>query len=117
MNSKRFSSQCAMTALAALFAIPALAADPGGAIEYRDAAALPYSIVDPVRGNDLRDNRDSTLMRNDVGVLEVPGANGIDMENGNDIRDNRDSTILRSDVPQNQTNMQRSASRSPSYAG
>jgi hypothetical protein len=110
MNSKWHSKRFAMTALGALFAMPAFAADPypQGGIQYREAAALPHSIIDPVTGNDLRDNRDSTVMRNDVGVVEVPGANGIDTESGNDVRDNRDSTILRSDVPHDPANMQSS---------
>ena len=45
-------------------------------------------------------------MRNDVGVVKVPGDNHVDMEKGNDFRDNRDSTMMRGDVPQDQTNMQ-----------
>ena len=119
MKSKSYSKRLAMTALGALFAIPVFAADnyPQGDIQYREAAALPDSIIDPVSGNDVRDNRDSTLMRNDVGVVDVPGANGIDTHNGNDPRDNRDSTILRSDVPHDQTNMQQSASQWPGSGG
>jgi hypothetical protein len=106
MKSKRYSCRFALTALGAVFAIPALAGNPDKPIEYRDAGALPYSIVDTDRGNDMRDNRDSTVMRNDVGVLDVPGADGVDLDRGNDVRDNRDSTILRGEVPQNQTSTQ-----------
>ena len=106
MKSRRYANRLTLIALGAAFSIPVLAANPDPSIEYRDAAALPYSILDTTQGNDLRDNRDSTIMRNDVGVLNVPGGNGVDLERGNDFRDNRDSTILRSDVPQDQVNPQ-----------
>jgi hypothetical protein len=110
MKSKRYSKRFAMTALGALFAMPVFAANIAyqGDVQYRDAAALPGSIIDPVPGNDVRDNRDSTLMRNDVGVVAVPPESDIDPANGNDFRDNRDSTILRNDVPRDQTNTQSS---------
>jgi len=53
----------ALSALAAALAAPAVLADT---LDRYEMVVPPHNVIDSITGNDVRDNRDSTKLRNDV---------------------------------------------------
>jgi len=71
MNSRKTLSRFALGALSAALAAPLAYADTRA---HYDMVVPPQNVIDTVRGNDARDVRDSTVLRNDVRFAEpMPG--------------------------------------------
>jgi hypothetical protein len=70
MKSKPVAKQLAIGAVAAMVALPAFAQDRGSGERDWVFPWMPAGsgVIETIKGNDFRDNRDSTLSRNDVPV-------------------------------------------------
>jgi len=70
MKSKRVARHLAIGAVAAMVALPAFAQDRGSRERDWVFPWMPAGsgVIETINGNDFRDNRDSTLSRNDVPV-------------------------------------------------
>jgi hypothetical protein len=70
MKSKPIARHLAIGAVAAMVALPAFAQDRGSGERDWVFPWMPAGsgVIDTINGNDFRDNRDSTLSRNDVPV-------------------------------------------------
>lgn len=66
--TRKLTSKLAMTAIAAALAAPAFAQDSGSGYTGWLTRWIPphTTMTDTINGNDFRDNRDSTISRNDV---------------------------------------------------
>ena len=72
MQRKTIVSRFALGAVAAALAVPFVYAETS--TRY-DMVVPPENVIDTIRGNDVRDTRDSTVLRNDVQIAEpMPGA-------------------------------------------
>ncbi len=72
MQRNTIVSRFALGAVAAALAVPFAYADTR--TDY-DMVVPPENVIDTIRGNDVRDTRDSTVLRNDVQFAEpMPGA-------------------------------------------
>src|SRR5687767_15717748 len=73
MKSRPIARHLAIGTVAAMLALPAFAADqPSSERDW----VLPWmpagsNVIDMINGNDFRDNRDSTISRNDVSVEQT----------------------------------------------
>lgn len=63
MMLKKLSARLALTAIATVLVAPLANADLGDRFE---ALRTPANVIDTVKGNDVRDSKDSTILRNDV---------------------------------------------------
>jgi hypothetical protein len=70
MKSRSITRQVAIGTVAAMLALPALARDQASAERGWVFPWMPAgsNVIDTINGNDFRDNRDSTISRNDVPV-------------------------------------------------
>jgi hypothetical protein len=72
MKRNHFYPAFALTALTAALSAPAALADT---TDRYDMVVPPHNVIDLINGNDARDHRDSTKLRNDVRLDEpMPGA-------------------------------------------
>ncbi len=72
MQRNKIVFRFALGAVAAALAVPFANADTR--TNY-DMVVPPENVIDTIRGNDVRDTRDSTVLRNDVQIAEpMPGA-------------------------------------------
>jgi hypothetical protein len=78
MKSKPIARHLAIGAVAAMVALPAFAQDRGSGERDWVFPWMPAGsgVIDTINGNDFRDNRDSTLSRNDVPVDQTTLSQG-----------------------------------------
>ncbi|MCW5621555.1 MAG: hypothetical protein KIS79_10655 [Burkholderiales bacterium] len=70
MMLKKLSARLALTAIATVLVAPLANADLGDRFE---ALRTPANVIDTVKGNDVRDSKDSTILRNDVRLDDATG--------------------------------------------